>query len=871
MYPRLRYYLLIGVCLSALLIPRGSYATPPESLVAIFMLAYDNRPDSPMNLTPYYEATLTSITNATVNQPALTAIVLTDLAGPQNTHIRVIQNGLVQTSIGLPDASGLLVSTLDEYDLTDGPSLGGFLIWAKQTYRAARYTLSYIGHGVPVMPDITLSTLGQAMPRGASPHLPPLPTRIGANAAATDHTLAITTTAYNALSPNDFAVALEMAAAIGPRFAVIDLLLCFAGSMEALYPLAPYADYLTASPNYAFFDPTMPGNAVRDLPAIMTSRAMAEHIVNQYHTQLPSSAHPRILSVIDARQLSPLKTTWDRLSHAIYTALIDPTQRGATRTAIVNAYRASRKYDLTYCDPHDWALDAPDGLVDMRTFAHALSQQFSTLHPLIATLAVEARDQLWTATGTTMVVVYRVARSGLPWVAPTSASWRFDGPDPMSMDDDAVGLSLYADFQGTSVNGVTELSWQAHWYHDDASQPDNPSPLAFFADDTQAYGWDEVFQEYWRDVPLQTTLCTPEVPSAQEDYSPHTDLAVSQLSPYGHVLAANEPVPLRVVLCATHAIQRSDLRFEVLSGSSVVFRETLVLTTIMSGYQRIDAQQRWQPTTPGVYTLRVIADRGDHVHEQNETNNILEQTLIVGTAQPQRPVVSATLDDEKDQLIHSATLAVSVVQHPDSGPAIDSLIVQAYQYEQTGNPPIHRPVLRTTATIKPVNGEPIPIGLTGLQPGALVVAVWGASSTGTSVFPAVMRTNYAPIPARITLDHPHTYRFQLERGQMRSFHADSIDGASAISAWEPVIATSPTQYAPADAFHSITYTPTPIAGEYIVQVDSLETSHYRFITRAAGAIAQPIEPIRREPPRPRFVEPVLVLPTNVTFLPTVQR
>ncbi len=265
----LRCCLLIGLLLCAMLPPIVSHAAPKAApLVAIYILAYDNRLDSPMNLTPYYAQTLTSITNATVGQPDLTAIILTDLAGMGDTHVRVVQNGNVNTLIGLPSSDGTIDSNLKEYDVTDGRTLGGFLLWAKSTYNAQIYSLSYIGHGVPVMPDIDIAAISEPERPASSINLPPLPTRIGANADVTDHTLTNSSAEYSALSPNDLALALSIAASVGPRFAVIDVLMCFAGSIEALYPLAPYAEYLTASPNYAFFDPTMPGNALAGLTPI---------------------------------------------------------------------------------------------------------------------------------------------------------------------------------------------------------------------------------------------------------------------------------------------------------------------------------------------------------------------------------------------------------------------------------------------------------------------------------------------------------------------------------------------------------------------------------------------------------------------------
>ncbi len=867
----LRCCLLIGLLLSAMLPPIVSHAAPQAApLVAIYILAYDNRLDSPMNLTPYYAQTLTSITNATVGQPNLTAIVLTDLSGMGDTHVRVVHNGNVNTLIGLPDYDGSINSTLKEYDVTDGKTLGGFLLWAKSSYQAQIYTLSYIGHGVPVMPDIEIAAITEPE-RPASINLPPLPTRIGANADVTDHTLTISSTDYSALSPNDLALALAIAAPVGPRFAVIDVLMCFAGSVEALYPLAPYAEYLTASPNYAFFDPTMPGNALIGLNSNPTSLQMAQHIVNTYHNQLPSTDHPRILSVIAADQLAGFKTSWDTLSNAIYLSLLNPSQRPATRTALYNAYIQSKKYDLTYCEPSDWQLDAPDGLVDLRTFAHALSQTFSNLNSQIANLAIQARNRIRNSYGDPMVVVYRVVDNDYPWFDPTPSQWMFDGPSALSIDDDAAGLSLYADLQGLPVTGATELSWHAHWYHDDATQPDNPNPLAFLADLSQRNGWDEVFQEYWRDIDLQTALCTPSLPATRDQGLPRADISLSQLGPSESSLALNESIRLNVGLNVSRAVQRSDLRFEVMSSGTVVFSDSLQLTNLNPGSQRIFAQKIWQPTTAGVYSVRVVGDSGQHVQESNESNNLLSRSISISASTLRRPIINASSQNNL-QLSNSPTLTLNVQQQTNSGKPISSLLIQAYQYQASaGNPRVQTPVLRATTTINQLNLPTVQLSLAGLEPGAVLLYVWGTSANGSSLIPAIVRTNYAPLPATINPSQKHVFRFTLKRQQVQAFKLQSHVGNSNLHAWEPYIWTAPTQQATSNGIDQISYNPTPLAGEYIIQVSSSDNSRYLFTAMPNPPTGRTLEVVSSKQPRPSFEEPNPFLPTHQVFMPAVQQ
>ncbi len=575
--------------------------------------------------------------------------------------------------------------------------------------------------------------------------------------------------------------------------------------------------------------------------------------------------------MIDADQLNSLKTSWDSVSNAMYTNLLNPSQRAATRTALFNAYLQSKKYDLTYCEPSDWALDAPDGLVDLRTFAHGLSQTFSTLNPQIANLAAQTRDRIRNSFGNPMVVVYRVADNDYPWFDPTPTQWMFDGANPIGIDDDAAGLSLYADLQGLPIAAATELSWHAHWYHDDPTQPDNPNPLAFLADITQRNGWDEVFQEYWRDVDLQTALCTPSLPATRDQATPRADISLSQLSPTESSLALNESIRLNVVLSASRAVQRSDLRFEVFNNGTLVFSDSLLLTKLEAGNQRIFAQKLWQPTTAGTYTLRIVGDSGQHVQESNENNNLLSRSISISPSIPRRPILNASTLNNL-QLSNSPTLTLNVQQQTNSGKPISSLIIQAYQYQgSAANPRLQIPVLRSTTSINQLSLPTVQLSLAGLEPGAVVLYVWGASSNGASLIPAIIRTNYAPLPATINQTQKHIFRFTLKRDQVQAFRLQSQQGNSNLHAWEPHIWTAPTQQSTSNGIDLISYNSTPLAGEYIVQVSSSDSSRYLFTAIPNPQAGRNLELVSSKQPRPIFEEPNPFLPTAEVFMPAVQR
>ena len=111
---------------------------PPQAgeLLGIYVLAYDNRPGSPMDLTPHYATTLNSLALATLGHPEKTAVVLADLHKVGDTHIRIVSNGVISTVLGLPTSAGVLDLNLHEYDVADGVTLGGFLRWARAAYQA---------------------------------------------------------------------------------------------------------------------------------------------------------------------------------------------------------------------------------------------------------------------------------------------------------------------------------------------------------------------------------------------------------------------------------------------------------------------------------------------------------------------------------------------------------------------------------------------------------------------------------------------------------------------------------------------------------------------------------------------------------------
>ncbi|MBA3469148.1 MAG: hypothetical protein H0T53_05835 [Herpetosiphonaceae bacterium] len=873
-------------------LPRAAQPTPlagcapaqpgQVGLLSLYALAYDNRPTSAWDLTPHYATTLQSIVAATVGHPQKLAVVLADLHGSADTHIRLVQNGLITSIIGLPNSSGTLDPTLREYDMADGLTLGRFLRWARQTFPATCANLTYVGHGAPLVPETDLTAVFGPNPaqRAQAGPLPPLPTTIGANPDFTDqHTPVGSPRPYSVLTPYALAQALALGSNGGTLpFEVVDLAMCFAASIEEFYEIAPYTRFITGSPNYAFFDPAGPGQvlaAINPLP-LMTAQVMAETTVATYDALLPVSDHPRILVAVDSSRLADVKLAWDNTAAALHVLLTSPTERTATKQLLVAAYMASLKYDLTYCAPSDWDLANPDGLVDLRHFALQLSEQFAGTG--VAAWADQTANALMNTTASPMAVIKRYARNDLPWFDPTPNMWVFNGPLPNpAIDDDAAGLSIYADFVGMPITTTTQLSWHAHWYHDDNTVLDNPQPYRFLADGPPGVGWDEVFQEFWDGESTQTATCIPQLPTTRDTAGALVDLTVRPLLRPLSALALEGPIELAAAVGATASAPNVLLRFQVRQNNTLVFSSTVNTGALITGTQRIVASAIWQPTVAGPFKVEIMVDADDRIAELVETNNGALFDSTVGPSLPRPPIIRG-LVAERRQLWPTRAISLTLSQDQASLPAVSRLLVQTYQFKPGADPRVQVPLLRGIQSIAAPSLANLTVTLPPTtQPGAVLLYIWAQSSAGWSVNPLILRLNYAPPKAGLANGASHIYRLVATRGEMLQFTtrletAQDVD----LFVWEPYVIGPPTQQSTTFGDDTITLPAAPLTGEYVLLVRGASPSGalYTLSGRRAGeplrqaqAVAQggPAFPIRR----PLFLDPDAEGPTSSLYLPVL--
>ena len=464
--------------------------TTPPRLLALFAFALDNPPGTAGDLAPYYPEIERRLVEESTARPDRMAIVLRDLGGKaDNTAIVLVRNGISMTLTGLPDASATLSATLAEYDMADSAALGGFMRWARNTHPAQRNYLEIQGHGTALAPATNYAALFAPLAlRQRADAAVPLPRWVDAKDGFTD---ARSRSLFNVPA---LAQTLRVATQNGSAlFDVIDVSHCFAATIEELHELAPYAAALVASPNYDYLLAEAPARIFAALDVDAPATQMAREVVQQLHDALPGWMHPGIFVAVDSSKLLRVKPAWDELSAALLLAFdADAT---TTRTRLRAAYQASAKYDTSQCEP-DWALRAPDALVDMHAFALQLADQFDR-GSFIRQMAITA------STSISAAILGKQQREGQPWFAgsPTAtlvSAWVFHG----------AGIGLFADFVGVAntSDASVALNWQAHWYTHTLSL-DNPTPYSFVTPGDKHVSWADVVHRFWQGTEITTAAC----------------------------------------------------------------------------------------------------------------------------------------------------------------------------------------------------------------------------------------------------------------------------------------------------------------------------------------------------------------------------
>ncbi|MBN1889580.1 MAG: hypothetical protein JW850_16410 [Thermoflexales bacterium] len=854
---------------------RTGAATLPltsASLLAIYALAFDTPPANTTSLGSLAPDTLEGIQQASAGDPGKKALVLVDLYGPDNTYILVIGNGVITPVSGLPDSNGILSSTLNEYDMAASAAMGGFLKWALDSQAAASTTvvLSYIGHGIALAPAIDdIERIWATTPPAPTATPPttasPLPVKKGVHPSFTDHT-----PRRSLIAPEALAAALDFATSGGQRpIASLNLVHCFAATIEELYALRPYVATMTGSPNYTYFDPGMPGQALSALSPALSAGEIASATIQSYDAVLaaaddPATAwddHPRLLVAVDSSRLQPVVEAWDTMSFYILEGLAQDSR--GTREKIQQAYAPAGKYDSTFCN-QDWECDTPDALVDMANFAQGLNAAFGATSP-VGTWATTATARLQAA------VIASQAADGVPWfAAPLTPTWHLEGRS---------GIGLFADFQGITFSvpasgstPVTYLSLQAQWYTDTVSA-DNPFPYKFVQDTR----WDQALARFWEGTRLQSLTCLPNLPPATQP----GELSVEHIiAPLPGTAKQGAPVWPSAAIHTAHTVKNPQLSFAVVQSDTLVFWDAVGLGDMVTGTHQVEASQLWVPSVSGPFTLTVTVDPDDRVVETDEEDNVWTIVDDVWSASWPRPILTASTSSQQ-QWLATIQPSLELAQDPSTWPLAQSLAIQVYQYTTStqvatahllGEQIWHKIAL-------PLSPFTLTLPLT-TAPGPLVLHIWGWSAGGWSQRPAVVEFNYVPPATPILSGTQHTYLMELERGDDLTLALDVATGGDAnLFVWDPYTGDSPAWQAVKAGDDVLTIDPAPFEGRYILGVYGQTSATYTLTVVHDGqpGLAQTTGSdhlVAYVPPtRPAFIPPIYQVPAfspvTLVYLPLI--
>ena len=810
--------------------------------VSVYVLAFDNPSYSAGNLTPQLPETIKGIVAATEADDNKLAVVLADLDQDGDTHIMTVFNGEVTHIEGLPDSEGVIDDSISEYDMSSGETLGGFLLWANLEFPANQTNLFVYAHGAPLAPETDISALIGSETRSRTPV--PLPSWVFAHPDMTDmHPVGL-------LTPHDLDVALEKGTTAGMVYDVVDLVHCFSLSIEEVYEIAPHADVVTGSPNYAYFDAALPGAALAAIDASMDAETLADTILQTYDSLLPDEGYPRIMVAVDTVNISMVKALWDEVSAELIIAFNQNETQ--TRNRLLAAYQNSAKYDTNYCEP-DWALSAPDALSDMHDFARQLSAEFGA-NSLVGLWADDTADELEAA------VLSRYVTNGVPHFTTieNAPEWEFTG----------LGVSLYTDFAGVDKGSSTELSWHADFYNDNVTT-ENPFPFYFIAGNNST--WADVFARYWEGTTISTNGCVRTFPSVRDA----GELTIAELvNPRVAEVAQNAPILPSISLDVEGEIGNVIVEFSIEQSGTVVYSDTIGTGRLFSGTHWLKARQSWTPSATGAYSLTVRVDPQNFVDEAIESGNVLVFEDVVSAENGTAIEPTADITDGQQWVTDlNAPLSTNSSARADL-----ELEVTAYQFTQSAAP-VQSASAKTTSKHS-VSGSELNLPLsTDTQPGNVLLHVWDVSDGTRTQLPTALQVNYIPANTPIAEDATICYPFSAEVGDniQLSLNVPTGDDAN-MFIWYPHSFDAPDLIGTRVGDDQMRIDSAPVAGDYllcvmgvsaggttftlsVVENGSTQFTHPTSAENSATAVVPTVRPLY-EAPVPRIVS----APTAITSL-----
>ncbi len=800
-----------------------------ETLV-IYAIAADNNPNSALSINAYTTALLETIeANTTFNKRA---IILVDFDRHGDTTIHVSHNGETTPIIGLPASSGVLDGSLNEYDMSDGTQLGGFLKWALDTYadEQTQIIFEYIGHGTFVMPD------GE-YPTGDGSRMT---YDVGANPGYTDmHP------APSVISPQDIRQMLEVGTNNGAiSLDVLDLTHCFAGTIEELYELvndgAPYTSVVIASPSYGYVSETLFGEALATIYMRDSALQTAQKILAAYDAALTATeegtvAHPVLWTVVDLDQLGAVKPALDALSSILNVQL--NSDAATTKAKLQQAQQNAHVYDTSFAQA-DWSLDDTDALVDVKSYMRQLRAVFGASSAVgLAAADVESAADA--------AILHTVRRSGVPYFAPDVAAWDFD-------TSERAGLALFAPFTAhTLPNSDQHIPWQwAHYVQ--TAQVGYPNPFALLEVSTAGSAtWATIVQRYWEGESVIFSAELPQLSPMQQDGELHP---VEIVLPAPRTVHRSTPASIAAIIHADRLLYGVQIHLQIFEDGERAFDEVVTIAELQEGDNFIESRGFWTPTGDD-YVVRVSADSSNRIQEGDEEDNIIESNPYQIEQTP-GVMITAT---EAVQLFRTRTVMFEVESDAD----ITTGNANLYSFktnEQNGR--IRSSVLEASDLGFVVNNGIATLTLPEqvVSAGTYRLDIWGVMGGQLSANYQRVRFNFAPEAYTQSAERTF-YRIQANANETLDFNLAVTDGTVRYYIWSPGTPRSAMMFDGNESYQVA----SAAQGTYVVMIERISSdATYTLNVWRNGA---PIRVVSAEPQMVGMDRPIHVT-RNIT-VPTI--
>lgn len=493
-----------------------------ERILLMVSISADN------NLSPYVRPIVERIRHGSEVNPNITAVVLADRLGEDNTELMIIRDGIITATDAVEREWGRR-----ELDMADPAVLTWFLRYARQQVPADRTMVSLIGHGVGPAPNI--AWVPSVPPGEPDPPpqdgIPPLPQKSEFTPAD------VTDGSY--ISTVELGRALAEATDNGANpFDILFFDQCFQGNIDVLYEVRNAAKVFIASPNYAWLVAPY-AKYVAQLAPAATNEQIAQNIISRYEESL-NRYHPNAIFWVKQDDITNIAAAISNLGDALTGAL-----GNGRADAILNASAASLYVDTTLCGRQRFVLGQPDELLGAGSFAIRLREAFP---PGDAAGVNAAAGELLSA----LSAIQGLSIVGSPYLAPDQV-W-----------DYIDRITLLAPLPR---NAPANVAWRASVY-----RQQTPLSAVWTPDPTQSvvitetfafvndYGWDEFIGE-WYTTPLTPTVgtwCyyTPPALVKAED-AENLSLTVSEVG--DGVVALNWSEPTEVDVAAYQVFTKGPL------------------------------------------------------------------------------------------------------------------------------------------------------------------------------------------------------------------------------------------------------------------------------------------------------------------------